>query len=236
MAIQTVAADSHLRSSSTMGLSAQTPFSIVCWINATWTAGARRSFVGIYGPSTDVALGAPVTALQIGTSTGVGELTCWTWGGGTLVTTAAAAMTPFNGVWVHIGYTFDGTNHRLYRNGILLASSVTAQLPGFLNQVYINGFPTGGTSEVDAFQVDQYLLYRRALVADEVLSIYSAFGSRHGIVKDIITRYEFDAGATTVTSEPDLTDGHTLTFTGAGSAFTYAYVNTLASSNNRPVQ
>jgi hypothetical protein len=239
MAIQTTATDIHLRSSQAMNLQATTPFSVTVWINATWNPGARTSYVGIYGPTTDTPLGAPVTAMQIGVSTGNYDLTCWTWGGATLVGTATGTMTGFNGVWVFITYTYDGTNHRVFRNGVQLATSTTAQTPGFLNQVYINGFPGGVTSEVGAFQVDQYALYRRALLADEILTIYNAAGARHGIVNENICRYEFDEGAdaTTVTGVVDLSgNGNTLTPTGAGAAMTYTYPATYANSNIRMVQ
>jgi Concanavalin A-like lectin/glucanases superfamily len=179
MPIQTNASDIHLRSSQTTGLQSSNALSISVWINATWTGGARLSMVGIYGPSTDVALGSPVTAVQIGSGAGGGDLTCWTWGGSTLVGTAAGTMTAFNGLWLHIVYTFDGTNHTVYRNGAQLATATNAanpQLPGFLNQVYINGFPGGGTSEVGAFEVDGYTLYRRTLTASEVQTIYEVTG------------------------------------------------------------
>lgn len=239
MAVQLNASDIHLRSSQAMGLSALAPFSVTAWMNCTWNGGSRRSFVGIYGPSTDTPLGSPVTALQIGTSSGAGELTFWTWGGATLTGTATGVMTPFNNQWVFIAYTFDGTTHRGYRNGVLLSSATTTQQPGFLNQVYINGFPGGGTSEVDSFQVDQYHLFRRTLSVEEIETMFNAGGARHGIINGIICRYEFDEGAngSTATNVVDLTgNSHNLTPIGSGTAITYTYTNTFANSNIRPVQ
>lgn len=239
MAILTTASDIHLRSSQAMGLSAQSPLTISTWVNANWSAGGRRSFVGVYGPTTDIPLGTPITAMQIGTSNGTGELTCWTWGGDILVGTAAGVMAAFNNVWVHVAYTYDGVNHVLYRNGVQLATTTTAQIPGFLNQVYINGYPTSVTNEVDVFQVDQYNLYRRALSAGEVQAIYFAGGARHGITNALIARYEFDEGiqGSATTSVVDLSgNNHTLTSTGAGTPITYTYTSTLANSNIRPVQ
>lgn len=239
MAILTTAADVHLRSSQAMNLSSLSPFSVTTWIKATWTPGGRRSFVGIYGPSTDVPLATPVTALQIGTSTGAGELTCWTWGGGTMVGTATGSMTTYNNLWVFIVYTFNGTTHRVYRNGALLASSTTAQIAGFLNQVYINGYPGGGTGEVDAFEVDQYALFNRELSIEEIQTMYYANGARHGIHNGIVARYDFDerSQGSSASGVVDLSGNeHTLTLTGASTAITHTYVNTLANSNIRPVQ
>jgi hypothetical protein len=224
-----------------MGLLARSALSISVWINTTWNPGARRSMVGIYGPTTDTALGTPVTACQIGTGAGTGDLTVWTWGGGALVATATGVMTGYNGQWVHIVYTYDLTTHRVYLNGALAASqlnTVNPQIAGYLNQVYINGYPGGVTSEVGVETVDQYSLFRRTLAADEIQTMYHAGGARHGIHNDLICRYEFDEGiqGSTATSVPDLTgNGHTLTITGASTAITYSYVNSLANSNIRPV-
>jgi hypothetical protein len=148
-------------------------------------------------------------------------------------------MTGYNGVWVFIVYTYDGTNHTLYRNGIQASTTVTTQQPGYLNQVYINGFPDSAASEVTAMQVDQYALYRRTLSATEVLTIYNAAGARHGIVNGLVCRYEFDelSQGASVSNVVDLTgNGNTLTSTGAGTVMAYAYPNTYANSNLRPVQ
>lgn len=240
MAALTTAADAHLRSSASMALNSRTPFSVCCWLNTVWNPGSRRSLVGIYGGATDVPLSPPTTGIQIGTSTGSGELTCWTWGGITMVSTAAGVMTPLNNQWVHVVYTFDGTTHRVYMNGALAASqldTVNPQTNGQLNQVYINGYPGGGINEVHVFSIDQYLLYRRALNADEIQTIFHSQGTRHGISNDLVCRLEFDEGVqgSSVTFVPDFTNSeHNLTITGVSTAISYTYVNSIAASNIRP--
>jgi hypothetical protein len=239
MAILFNASDIHLRSGKTMGLQSQTPFSMVVWIKATWNPGSRRALAGIYGPATDTPLATPVTAVQIGTTSGNGELSFWTWGGGILTGTGAGVMTPFNGVWVMTTYTFDGTTHRGYYNATLASSATTAQVAGYLNQVYLNGYPSGGTNQVHNHQIGWYALYRRTLSAAEIATIYYASGTGHGIVDGLICQYNFDNGVegATVASQPDLTGhGHTLTSVGAGSPITYTYLSTVATSNLRPVQ
>lgn len=239
MAIQINATDIHLRSSQSMGLLATNPFSVTTWINTVWNPGTCNSYVGIYGPATDTPLDTPVTAVQIGTVNGTGDVTCWTWGGGTLVGSATGVMTAYNNLWVNITYTFDGTNHVLYRNGVQLATATTAQQAGYLNQVYINGYPGGGAAEVASAQVDQYCLYGRTLSAGEVQTIYYAAGNRHGIVRSVIAAYEFDEagqGVTTTSCVDNSGSGNTLTSTGAGTAITYTYPGTVANSNIRPVQ
>jgi len=239
MAIASNASDIHLRSSKAMGLSARTPFSITAWIKADWNAGSARSMVGIYGPSTDTPLGPPQTAIQLGSYNGNGDLRCWTWGGGSMVNTAAGVMTPYSNIWVFIAYTFDGTNHRVYVNGSLNASATTVQAAGFLNQVYINGYPSGGSEEVGTYEVDQYALYRRTLSAGEIQTMNFAGGARHGIMKDLICRYEFDelAQGANTSSVIDMSgNGHTLTSVGVGTPMTYTYASTFANTNIRPVQ
>ncbi len=239
MAIQSNAADIHLRSSQALGLGSRSAFSITCWIRANWSEGGRRSFAGIYGPSTDAPLGTPVTAVQIGTSGGNGELTFWTWGGGTLTETATGLMTSRNNRWTFIAYTYDGITHRGYVDGAQVTSSTAAQLDGFLNQVYINGYPGGGTAEVAAFQLDSYSLFRRTLDPAEILTMHNAEGSRHGIISGKIASYEFDEqpAGNLVNSIVDLSgNSNTLTSIGPGAAMTYSYIDSLANANIRPVQ
>jgi hypothetical protein len=222
-----------------MSFSTQTPLSVTIWINATWNPGARRSFVGIYGGATDTPLIAPTTGVQIGTGNGAGDLMFWTWGGASLCTTAANVMTTYNGKWIMVTYTYDGTTHRGYVNGAQVCTGTSVPLVGYLNQVFINGYPTGGVSEISAFQLDQYGLYNRALLADEVLTMYNAYGYRHGVTNSLVCRYEFDeyGEGTTTSTLPDLSgNGHTLTNIGAGTPVSYTYLNTFASSNIRPVQ
>lgn len=239
MAIQCNAADIHLRSSQAMGLQSTTPLSITCWIKATWNGGSRLSLAGVYGPATDTPLGTPVTAVQIGTTAGGGELSFWTWGGSVLTGTAAGVMTPYNGQWVHCAYTYDGTNHRGYLNGTQVSTSTTSQIAGYLNQVYINGYPGGVLREVSNHQIGTYMLFRRALSAEEVRTIWAGAGARHGISKDLICRYEFGelSAGTNVTGVIDMSgNGHTLTSTGTGASMTYTYSSTYANANIRPVQ
>jgi hypothetical protein len=146
-------------------------------------------------------------------------------------------MTPLNNTWVNLTYTTNGTNHRIYVNGVLAVTGTGTQISGFLNQVYINGYPTGGASEAATYQLDQYSLLLRELSADEVLTIYSASGGRHGIYFQRAARFEFDelGQGEQVTSAVDFSGGLSdLSPTGAGANFTYTYPGTFANSNTRP--
>jgi len=237
MSISTTAANRHLYSTSTNFTASTVPFSISVWLNATWNGGARISMVGMYNGT--ITAGT-TTGLQIGTGAGAGEVTCWTYGGSAMVTSANGVMTPYNGQWVMITYTYDGTTHSIYRNDTLLATGTTAQIAGTFTQVYINGFPpTGTTSETAVFQVDSYCYYNRTLSAGEIQCMYNAAGARHGIYQGLLARYEFDelAQGATVASVVDMSgNGNTLANTGTGTAITYTYTTSYADSNIRVVQ
>jgi hypothetical protein len=240
MAIQmTGVTDRHLYSVSTNFSQSTVPFSISVWINATWNGGRRLSFVGMYDGG--LVTPAPTTGLQIGTSSGGGQVSCWTYGGIQLVESATTVMTPFNGQWILITYTFDGTNHRVYRNDVLLAtSSSVPPVPGTFTQVYINGYPPAGTTdETGTYSVDAYSYYGRQLSLGEITTIFYSRGTRHGIVDGLLARFDFDelSQGTTVATVIDVSgNGNTMLNTGAGTAITYTYTNTIANANLRPVQ
>lgn len=74
--------------------------------------------------------------------------------------------------------------------------------------MYINGYTTGGASETSTFQLDTYTSYNRALSLDEITTMYTTAGNRHGIVYGCMVRYEFDeaavgSGITTVYNQTD---------------------------------
>ena len=225
----------NLAMSATPG--ASPPFSINVWIKANWGSSAaptgRTSMVGLYGPSP-----TPTSALQIGATLGQGELSCWTWGGAIIVGLGPDYMTPYNNVWVNISYSYNGTVHRLYLNGLEVANSTTAQLAGNLQLVTINGFPTGNANETWDHIVDSYSLWGRSLSADEVVTIFNAQGARHGMEYQILAAYEFDEGveASNTTQVLDQSgNGLNLLFTGTGATPKYVYGSTYAGSNIRPV-
>jgi len=174
----------------TFFLSSTAAQSVTVWINALWDGATKTSsMVGMYNS-------AGTTAIQIGSRTAAGQCDIWTWGGGIMISSTGITI-PAN-TWVNITYTYDGTNHRLYYNGALNRTVVNgttpfvAQIAGNFNTVYMNGFATGGTNETATFMVDTYYYYNRTLSADEIQTIYSARGNRHGIVYGSLLRYEFD--------------------------------------------
>jgi hypothetical protein len=213
------------------------PYTINIWINANWNAGTVSSFVGMYDGTP--LTGTPTTGLQIGTRNGAGDLAVWTYGGTMLVTSTNGVMTPFSNKYAMVTYTFDGTSHRLYLNGVLLNTTTGNTVTGTFTQIYINGYPpTGNAYETATYTLDAYSYYGRTLSADELLTIYNSAGTRNGIFYGEIVRYEFDelAEGATVTGAVDLS-GHNnpMLYSGNGTAITYTYIASYADSNIRPV-
>lgn len=204
MALQFTQSGDAIANNVTSGVNFQSstsPITITCWINAPWS-GATHSYVGMYDEKQRVATGNS-TAIQLG-SRAANTFNVWTWGGGILVT---SSITISPGVWTFLAYTYDGTTHRCYVNGQLGGSSTVTQLAGNFDRIYLNGYTNGGANETDTFQLDTYNYYNRTLSANELLTMYTSRGNRHGIVHGVVARYEFDGGSlgTSVSSVTNLT-------------------------------
>jgi hypothetical protein len=162
------------------------------------------------------------TGIQIGTRGSAQQIDVWNWGG--TVQISSTGYTPPPATWIHIGYTWDSTTHSLYVNGVLNNTSTASVTAGVLNLVYINGYPTGGTAEVSATQVDDVLYYNRTLSAAEVQTIATCRGFRDGIFYGLIARYSFNElppGGTLASVVDYSGNGNTLIPQGAGTAVTY---------------
>lgn len=231
MAVQLNNSDIHLvNSTANAFVSNNAAFTLAGWINGTWNGGGRISMLGIYGPST------PTAGLQIGTN-GIGDLACWGWSGGALI--SSTGMTAYNSTFVHVAYTYDGSTHSLYLNGALVATSTTAlAATAQMNMIYINGYPTGGILETGSFQVDDVNYFSRTLTLEQIQTIYNSRGQRHAIVYGSIATFAFEESAqgTTISSVVDLSgNGNHLSSAGAGSSIKYTYSSGTASINLRPV-
>ena len=219
MAVQCVVADSHLSGTVPNAPSTGESISIVTWMSGTWST-AIRSFVGVYGPTAV----APTTAIQIGSRTGAGACSVWTWNAGQLVNTPTGVLV--DNVTHFIAYTFDGTTHRLYVDGVQQGTSVAAQNAGQFNVLYISGYPTGVANETSNHIIESIGIYDRVLSANEVLTMFASKGARHNILNGLLAYYELDegpAGSTTSTCIDLSGNGGALTWTGAGATMTYTY-------------
>lgn len=169
------------------------PSSVTCWINAPWAGNAgAQSYVGMYDEQQRASLNTS-TAIQIGSRSGAGKLDIWTWGGGILIT-STATLVPGN--WYFVAYTYNGTTHSVYVNGLLAGTSTTTQRAGAFDRVYLNGYTNGRNSETSTFSLDTYTYFNRLLTADEIRTMYTASGARHGILYNSVVQYKFQDGAT----------------------------------------
>lgn len=167
---------------------ATSPLTFMTWIYAVdiavWTN--RTSMVGVYGPAA-----APTTAIQIG-SIANGSVGCWTWGGNVLVSTTGHSPIA---QWNHYTVVYDAGVFSFYINAVLVSSQASTQLTGNLTQTFINGFPTGASSESGNFCTDDTILFNRALSLNEIKTIYTLEGPRDGIYQNVLARYTFDEGS-----------------------------------------
>jgi len=88
-------------------------------------------------------------------------------GGGTAVILKTAVR---KGEWTHIFFTYDGSDTRLYKNGVLAAGPTSQTAPSdntyALRFMGIGGYNTAG-------KLDDVRIYNRALSAAEVLQLYN---------------------------------------------------------------
>jgi hypothetical protein len=233
MAITTPGAvDYHLASQTgALAINALTPVTLMTWINANFSSGSKISMVGTYNTATSGG-----TAIQIGTSSGNGNVDVWTWGG-TILVSSNNIILPTSNAWNHIAYTFNGTTHSIYINGKFVNSATVAQQAGTITAVYINGYPGGGVSETGTFSVDDISYFNRVLSADEILTAYSTAGDKDGLVYGLITSLLFDEGApgTTVTKIIDYSgQGNNLTPIGTATGVNFTYSASYISGDSRP--
>lgn len=96
-------------------------------------------------------------------------------GAGVNVTYSTVANT-----WIHWVVTYDGTNVRLYRNGVLSATSAatTGNITNTTALLYIGG--QGGSGN-PSMETSGLKIYNRVLTADEITTNFNALRGRYGI-------------------------------------------------------
>lgn len=217
MAITLNASDIQLTGTVSNFSDITTPFSVSSWIKyADWPLLNVRSMVGLYLPGT--------TAVQLGAGRTAGNMTVWTWGGGTLIDTNGV-VTLSQTDFIHFVYTFNGTQHKLYTNGAIVNTTTTAQIPGVPNTIYINGYPTGGANETGVYSVEDTIYFNRELSAEEVLTLYNSRGIRDGIYLNAVARFTFGEGVvgSNVTTVKDYGQyNNTLNAAGTGSPIVFS--------------
>lgn len=186
-------------SSGTLGelFQANQPNTHCVWIKKSVFVGeTRKSLVGCYNPANG-------TAFQFGISNAT-NFAIWRWGGASLVAFPNADI-PVN-EWNFFVYRWDGINSQFWLNNLLKGTTTEAPQTGIINEIFVNGYPTGGASETNNdYEIIDYRFYNRALSEAEITSIYNLRGQDH-IVFGLIGRWLFNAGApsTVLTNAVDI--------------------------------
>jgi hypothetical protein len=156
------------------------------WILPSATQGDRARIIS-HGPSlvslytadavSDIAdvLTSPEVFLQID-GTGANYTVGSSDGTNTFTATAPVAATDLtDNKWIHLAGTYDGSNWKLYRNGVLLATSAAAT--GALdvpNGDWAIGSTGEGWGDLFAGSIDEPAIYNKALSVAQIQAHYAA--------------------------------------------------------------
>lgn len=101
---------------------------------------------------------------------------------GTTTGTLTAVNAITNGTYAHFAATADGTNIKIYKNGVEIATTASAGLPSNATRTinYIGRSNWSGDSYF-AGNIDSVRLYNRRLTASEINENYRAIATRYGI-------------------------------------------------------
>jgi hypothetical protein len=185
--------------------------SISCWVNLTSNAGIQN-FVTLINLGTG-------SAIQVGIRNP--DLIVWSYGGATL----ASGPLPTTGVWHHVLYTFDGTTHRVYLDGVAGTPSTAAAQTSTPTQTYLGSYD--GINEFLYGALDDVRVYNRLLSAADATTLYTGgnpspgAGGNHTFADAFLSTGDFIIGTGSVTGTSTLSVGGSWvnsggTFTGTG--------------------
>lgn len=181
--------------------------SIIMWYLVSSYPSANVSYINLHNGTN--------ASVQIGSWSSV--LSVWGWGGSALV---SAAANPTTGVYHHLAYTYDGTTHRLYIDGVFSNSTTVANVSGAetIVEIFGNQWTENGVQTLDDVRI-----YNRALSVSEVQTVYACRGI-DSIVSGLVSRWIFSEGAPG--SSPSVaTQIRDLAGTNNGTAFSAALTN-----------
>lgn len=227
------------------GSIAGTTMTVTAVTSGTITVGAGAS-------GANVANGTQIIQQLTGTVGGIGTYQV------NISQTAASAaingryIAPIN-TWVHYAYTcttssggvgVPGTQtHSLYINGVLnnTATNTLQATAGVPTMVYFNGYPVAaGTTgaESNNTAIDDVTYYDHLLSANEIVTIYNAFGQRDGIVNGLIARFDFNElppGSTVAAGRDFSGNGNTANLITVGTGTAPTYLQDWSNLDARPV-
>ncbi|HEY3377418.1 MAG TPA: LamG-like jellyroll fold domain-containing protein, partial [Armatimonadota bacterium] len=168
-----------------------TPLAITWWMKVPGFGGTQ---VAVCPSNADLN-----AALDCGIKNNT--VTVWKYDGTVLV---SAPTVPTANVWHHYAYTFDGTTHRLYVDGVEVNSSTVAPHTVGTNRCHLGGWFTGMSYLVG--QLDEVRIYTRTL---SLLDLNAMIGDT---TTGLLAHWQFNAGSGA--SAVDETGSHTATLLG----------------------
>jgi hypothetical protein len=113
---------------------------------------------------------------QVGISA-AGAFNIWSYGGGVLISATGLTLSS----WLSLAYTFNGTTHTLYINGIAVATSTTATQTGAPSLIQIGG--NQWNEYLRNTLVEDLRVYDRAITVEEAVSYHTEyFNDIYGLV------------------------------------------------------
>ncbi|HVR85055.1 MAG TPA: LamG-like jellyroll fold domain-containing protein [Planctomycetota bacterium] len=140
---------------------ANAPQSIALWFNVSEIPKNVQQFAHLQVPNGGSGVYLGLRDSKVG---------AWRAGGWGL----ANANAPIVNEWHHVAYTYDGTTHQIYIDGILSGSSTNASDKGQPSSVELGRYDQGNTKEYFRGYLDEVRIYAGALTAGDLKGIIPA--------------------------------------------------------------
>ena len=144
-------------------------FSVSCWVNFYTIKAASVGVIGNFKTGVTPQIGWAI-AHQSGTPFQF-------WADGTASSNGAKAQgttNPVAGIWYNIVGTYDGTNIKIYVNGLLEGTTAYSATPAQTDQPLVIGRWYGNYDDLYTDgKIDQVRIFNKAISADEVTKLYN---------------------------------------------------------------
>jgi hypothetical protein len=130
---------------------------VAVWFRNAAQAPRLRNLVALFSQSDSAGLHVGFDQAQVAA-----------WRFGDLEPVVVSAMSPESG-WHHVTYSWDGTSHRLYLDGVLVDTSTVAVRPGPVRTARLGTWQL--PQEVFGGDIDEVRVYDRALSAVEIAAL-----------------------------------------------------------------
>jgi len=141
---------------------AEAPKTIAVWFRNLSTSPRLRNMVALFHPTQDVGV-------QLGWEDD--RVAWWRYGDENPIITSRTATTDQD--WHHAAYTYDGSRHLVYLDGVEVGSSNVQMMPGLIEVARLGTYD--GSDEMFEGQLDELRIYDRPLLAAEIARLAQRF-------------------------------------------------------------